>query len=196
MGTRESTVPARTNGSNPPTLTEFERIYRSNVGAVTAFFARRRSDPQTVADLTSETFARAIGSFGTFDRRRGSPGGWLLGIARRVYAQHCANEAANRTALARFGARLVLDDEELEELAARIDAQQVGRRLLERCARLSALEREAIELVALAGLSPREAAAVLGVSAGVVRARLFRARAALREGGFDDERRRSAHDEV
>ncbi len=30
---------------------EFERIYRAQVDAVTAFFARRSADPQTVADL-------------------------------------------------------------------------------------------------------------------------------------------------
>jgi hypothetical protein len=30
---------------------EFEQIYRSHVGAVTAFFARRSAEPQTVADL-------------------------------------------------------------------------------------------------------------------------------------------------
>ena len=32
---------------------EFERIYRANVDAVTAYFARRSADPQVVADLTA-----------------------------------------------------------------------------------------------------------------------------------------------
>jgi hypothetical protein len=41
-------------GSGNSALSEFERIYRDNVGVVTAFFARRCSDPQTVADLTSD----------------------------------------------------------------------------------------------------------------------------------------------
>jgi hypothetical protein len=52
-------------------LTEFEELYRSNVGLVTAYFARRCSEPQEVADLTSETILRAAGSFGAFDPRRG-----------------------------------------------------------------------------------------------------------------------------
>ena len=42
------------------------------------------------------------------------------------------------------------------------------------------LERTAVELVDLAGLTPKEAAAALGVPRGVLRVRLFRARARLR----------------
>jgi DNA-directed RNA polymerase specialized sigma24 family protein len=37
---------------------EFERLYRDNVKAVTSFFARRSADPQTVADLTADTFVQ------------------------------------------------------------------------------------------------------------------------------------------
>ena len=65
----------------------FESVYRANVRAVSAFFARRCADPHLVADLTSETFVRAIGSLHTF-QARGSMRGWLLAIAHAVYAQH------------------------------------------------------------------------------------------------------------
>jgi RNA polymerase sigma-70 factor (ECF subfamily) len=37
---------------------EFERLYRANVDAVTAYFARRTADPRLVADLTSDTLSR------------------------------------------------------------------------------------------------------------------------------------------
>ena len=76
-------------------LAEFEEIYRSNVGLVTAYFARRCSEPQEVADLTSETILRAAGSFGAFDPRRGSARAWLFGIAAHVWAGYCA-QVANR----------------------------------------------------------------------------------------------------
>ena len=52
--------------SNCSALSEFEGIYRANVGVVTAYFARRCS-PQTVADLTSETIVRAAAGFAGFD---------------------------------------------------------------------------------------------------------------------------------
>ena len=63
-------------------LAEFEQIYRGNFDAVMAYFARRCAEPQIVADLTSETFVRAAGAFGTFDPRRGSARAWLFGGRR------------------------------------------------------------------------------------------------------------------
>jgi hypothetical protein len=44
---------------------EFERLYRANVDAVTAYFARRSADPQVVADLT----APAVSAIGNGDAR-------------------------------------------------------------------------------------------------------------------------------
>jgi hypothetical protein len=41
-------------------MAEFEAVYRANFEVVAAFFARRAVDPQTVADLTSDTFVEAI----------------------------------------------------------------------------------------------------------------------------------------
>ena len=38
---------------------EFERLYRANVEAVTAYFARRSADPPVVADLTADTLPRS-----------------------------------------------------------------------------------------------------------------------------------------
>lgn len=160
----------------------FDGIYRANVAVVMAFFARRCSEPQIVADLTSETFVEAIESFDGFDADRGSPRAWLFGIARHVFARHCATAASRRQASTRLAAQLTLGDDEIEQLAAKIDDQRAGRRLLERCARLPELDRAAIELVDLSGLSLTEAATVLHTSPGALRVRLFRARARLRQG--------------
>ena len=74
----------------------------------------------------------------------------------------------------------------IEDLAERIDAERSGRDLLERLAELSEADREALELVDLAGLTPKEAAMALGVSPGALRVRLFRARARLRKEHRDD----------
>ncbi len=159
---------------------EFESVYRENIRPVTAFFARRCRDPQQVADLTSQTFVEAINSAGTFEGR-GTPRAWLIAIARRVYANHLADQATGADLLDELGGQLVLADDEVEDLVARIDAQRVGRELLERAARLSSREREAIELVDLTGLTPKDAARVLGVSANALRVRLFRAHQRLRK---------------
>jgi RNA polymerase sigma-70 factor (ECF subfamily) len=162
-------------------LGEFERVYRSQVGAVTAYFARRSREPQTVADLTADTFLEAMRSFASFDPRRGDVRPWLFAIARHVYAKHSERGTRERDAAARHGGRRALDADETEELERRIDAARRGRELVRRLSALPPLDREAIELVDIAELTPKEAAAVLGVSSGGLRVRLSRARARLRK---------------
>ena len=178
---------AAPGGPSGSALAEFEQVYRGNVDVVMAYFARRCAEPQIVADLTSETFVRAAGAFGTFDSGRGSPRAWLFGIATHVFAGHCAQAAGGRDAVARLAQRRPLDVDEIEELAGRIDAERAGRELIGRCSQLPELERAAVELVDLAGLTPKEAATTLGVSRVVLRKRLSRARARLRKEHQGDE---------
>lgn len=162
-------------------LREFELLYRSQFTALTAYFARRSGDPQVVADLTADTFVEAMRSFATFDPARGDVRPWLFAIARHVYAKHSERSARRRDAAERYAARRALDPQETEELEHRIDAARQGRELLSRLAEMRPLDREAVELVDLAELTPKEAAQVLGVSPGSMRVRLLRARARLRK---------------
>jgi RNA polymerase sigma factor (sigma-70 family) len=155
-------------------------VYRENIGPVTAFFARRCREPQEVADLTSQTFVEAIKSARTYTGR-GSVRAWLIAIARRVYARHLEARAGQAGLIDQLGSQLVLAHDEIEELAARLDARRDGQELLERATRLSDVEREAVELIDLTGLSPKEAAGVLGVSPNTMRLRLFRAHNRLRK---------------
>ena len=156
-------------------------MYLRNVNVLMGYFARRCREPQTVADLTSETFVRAVDGFARFDPRRGSDRAWLFGIAARVFARHCEQSAGGRDAVARLGGRRPLDLDEIEELVGRIDAEREGAALMGRCAQLPAVERAAIELVDLEGLTPKEAAQALGISGVAFRKRLSRARSRLRK---------------
>jgi RNA polymerase sigma-70 factor (ECF subfamily) len=158
----------------------FEHLYRSHIDAVTAYFARRSTDPQTVADLTADTFVEAITSYTTFDARRGTPRAWVFGIARRVFAEHCQAHARHRERTVRLAGRRELSADHVEELLDRIDAERLGRHLVSELTRLPDLDRQCVELVDLAGLKAKEAAKVLGISQGAVRMRLMRARARLR----------------
>jgi RNA polymerase sigma-70 factor (ECF subfamily) len=159
---------------------KFSVVYRDHVAEITAFFARRSAETQVVADLVSQTFVEAIGSAHTYSGR-GTPRAWLFSIARVVYAQHCAERASGRELIDRLGRGSTWEEDEIEGLAERIDAQRRGRELLERAARLPEGERAALELVDLTGLTPTEAARALGITAGAVRVRLFRARTRLRK---------------
>jgi RNA polymerase sigma factor (sigma-70 family) len=178
---RDRPVAAKVRGRPPGTpLEEFEQVYLRNVDVLMAYFARRCREPQTVADLTSETFVRAMDGFARFDPRRGSDRAWLFGIAAHVFAGHCGKTAGGRDAVARLGGHRALDGDEIEELAGRIDAEREGAALMQRFAQLPSVERAAIELVDLEGLSPKEAALALGVSGVAFRKRLSRARSRLR----------------
>ena len=126
-------------------------MYLRNVNVLMGYFARRCRDPHTVADLTSETFVRAVDGFAKFDPRRGSDRAWLFGIAAHVFARHCEQSAGDRDAATRLGGRRTLDEDEIEELAERIDAEREGAALMQRYARLPPVERAAIELVDIEG---------------------------------------------
>ena len=165
---------------------EFEALYRTNVAAVTAYFARRSAEPQTVADLTADTFVQVITSFATFDPRKGTPRAWVFGIARRVYAAHCQAHSQQRSRVERLAGRRELAPDEVEDLIDRIDAERAGRALVTGLTTLPAADRAVVELVDLAGLQAREAAQVLGVAPGALRMRLMRARARLRKAASPD----------
>ncbi|HET6191540.1 MAG TPA: sigma-70 region 4 domain-containing protein, partial [Trebonia sp.] len=72
------------------------------------------------------------------------------------------------------------DQDQVEELLERIDAERAGRGLIAALAMLPERERAVIELVDVAGLRPKDAATVLGLTPGTVRMRLMRGRARLR----------------
>jgi RNA polymerase sigma factor (sigma-70 family) len=171
----------QTQAAGQDVTAEFERLYRAQIESVTAFFARRSTDPQTVADLTAETFVRVITSFGTFDPRKGTARAWVFGIAQRVYAAHCEAYSRQQVKVQRLAGRRELDADQLGELLDRIDAERDGRALVSELAALPVLDRALVELVDIAGLPAKEAADVLGLSAGAARMRLMRARARLRK---------------
>jgi RNA polymerase sigma-70 factor, ECF subfamily len=180
-------VTDRTAETRPPTAgagaganAEFERLYRANVDAVTAYFARRSAEPQVVADLTADTFVAVITGFGSFDPRKGTARAWVFGIARRVYASHCEAYRQQQHKVQRLAGRRDLEADQVEELVDRIDAERAGRHLVIGLATLPERDRAVLELVDIAGLTPKEAAAALGLAPGTVRMRLMRARARLR----------------
>jgi RNA polymerase sigma factor (sigma-70 family) len=183
-----SPSPLAPQGSGPADrgTAEFEAMYRANVAAVTAYFARRSAEPHTVADLTADTFVQAITSLGTFDSRKGTPRAWVFGIARRIYAAHCQAHSQQRSRVERLAGRRELAPDEVGDLIDRIDAERAGRALVSGLTTLPAADRAVVELVDLAGLEPKEAAQVLGVAPGTLRMRLMRARARLRSAASPD----------
>jgi RNA polymerase sigma factor (sigma-70 family) len=177
---------AEENPCLPPSAraARFEALYRSEFGPVCAYFARRSNDPQLVADLIAETFVAAIHAFDGYDADTTSVRAWTLGLARRVYARYRESDPREESRRRERSIARLLDESEAKELIWWIDVEQTSRELIMRLSRLSAMDRDAIELVDLCGLSPGEAARELGISSGQLRVRVLRTRARLRrEGG-------------
>ena len=152
-------------GSGPADrVPEFEVLYRANVAAVTSYFARRSAEPQTVADLTADTFVQAIMSFATFDPRKGTPRAWVFGIARRIYAAHCQAHSQQRSGVERLAGRRELAPDEVGELIDRIDAERPGRALVTGLTTLPGADRAVVEPVDLG--NQERASLCLGQAAG------------------------------
>ncbi|MFB9504775.1 RNA polymerase sigma factor [Streptomyces aurantiacus] len=172
----------RTRRATPPRpdAAGFSAFYEENFDAVLGFVTRRTSCPQVAADLTADVFVAALEAAGQYDPKRGAPYAWLYGIARNVLASHYRGSAREQQAVAQLNGHRLLDEEDIAALEERIDAQRAARELSQRHSALSEPLREVLDLVTVDGLTPREAAQVLGLNRATVRSRLLRAKRALR----------------
>lgn len=154
----------------------FEAFYRAHLETVRRFVARRVSDPHLAADLTADVFLAAIDAAGTYRSDRGTPAGWLVGIARNVVADEFRRQTRQQQLHRRISGRRLLDADSLGRMEERIDAERETRRLYAAMLQLKERDRALLELVAVDGLSVTDAAAVLGVKPATARVRLHRSR--------------------
>jgi RNA polymerase sigma-70 factor, ECF subfamily len=164
-------------GIDPDAL---EAFCREHVVSVERFIARRVRDPYRIADLTADVFLAVIDSADSFRPSRGEPVAWLFGIARNVVSADLRQSARELGANGRIPmGRILVEADDVARLHERIDAEGEARRLHAAMDGLSDGERAVLELIALDGLSAREAADALGISQVAARVRLHRARRLL-----------------
>lgn len=159
----------------------FESFYREHVDAVLRYATRRTDDPHDAADLVAEVFLAAIRSADGYREELGSPIAWLYGIARNLSNAERRRAARALAAQARIAGHRLLGQDDIARIEERIDAERLGRSLLDQIARLPKGQSEVLELTAIDGLSTAETAAVLGISTVAARVRLHRAKRALRD---------------
>jgi len=96
---------------------QFGLFYERHEDFVLSFFQRRCRNAELAADLTAETFARALAGRGTFDSSLGEPRGWLYGIARNVLSESLARGRVEDSARRELGLeRLSLDDQAIARI--------------------------------------------------------------------------------
>jgi RNA polymerase sigma factor (sigma-70 family) len=158
----------------------FEAFYREHVEAIQQFVSRRVGDRERAADLTAEIFLAAIDAAPRYRPSRATPQTWLYGIARIVVANDWRRAGREQARNARLRASTLLDEDDIAQIEARIEAAGKLRHLYEAMGRLAEGERAILELVAIDELSLTEAAAAAGVRPVTARVRLHRARRKLR----------------
>jgi RNA polymerase sigma factor (sigma-70 family) len=157
----------------------FEAFYRRHVDRVIGFAARRLRDPDDVADVVATTFLTVLSAVGSYDPQRGEPVAWLLGITGRLIADRARRSQRDLALTSKIAGRRLLDSDDIERLEERIAAEQSADAVMAAVRRLKPRDREALMLVGVDGLTPTQAAGVLGISAPNFRMRLTAARRAL-----------------
>lgn len=146
--------------------TRFESLYRAHAAAVTTY-VRRRSAADGADDLVAEVFLVAWRRLDTVPE---DPLPWLLGVARRVLANR--RRAASRDAA--LLERITFQPE--SAASAELGRSESARAIVRALSVLREPDREVLLLVAWEGLSPGQAARVLGLRPNTFAARLSRAR--------------------
>ena len=147
------------------------RLYADHAGALLGFALRRGAAPEDAADLVSDVFLTA------WRRIADVPAGeearlWLYGVARHALANQ-RRGARRRTRLG----------EALREHVRTLPVpppEPADPALHAALAGLPELDRSLLALIAWEGLTPTQAATVLGLRPATARVRLHRARTRLR----------------
>jgi len=134
-----------------------------------AYVAYRLGDGQDAEDVTSETFARALRYRESYDRSKGEPISWLLGIARR-----CVDTALTPAPEILGEAPEGVDEGDLEQRAV------LRLTLADALAKLSRRDRELIALRFGADLTATQIGERFGISTNAAEVALHRALDRLR----------------
>src|ERR1700722_4826218 len=156
----------------------FAAFYRRFERTVLGLFMKATASPELAADLTAETFARALESVDGYDQAKGRADQWLFGIARNVLGSSYRAGRVEAKARERLGmGRLVVDDHAAHAIAR---LSENGEEAAQALAALPEEQRQAIEARVVEGLDYEEIAGQLRCSRAVVRQRVSRGLSTLR----------------
>ena len=158
----------------------FGEFYDRYERAVVGFFVRRTRDPELAADLTAEVFAAALVAAARYRARADTAAPWLFTIAHNVLRSSLRRGQVEARARRRIGIRepVAYDADELERVQELVDRDDWAFDLMER---LPPEQRDAVRARVLDERSYRDIASDLKTSELVVRKRVSRGLASLRQ---------------
>jgi len=171
-----------------PVVESFEALFDRYEQKIFNLIYRLVGDQEEAADLTSDTFVRALRSFGHF-RGEAQAYTWLYRIAVNLCKNHF-RQKKHRAQVHAYSLDTPTDDsarpsQELEdwrqEPTAHVESKELHARVQECIDALPEDLRLVVVLRDVQGLSYQEIANIVGASVEAVKSRLFRARTALRD---------------
>jgi RNA polymerase sigma factor (sigma-70 family) len=179
MSRLSSRTDAELIAATPGDRDAFAELYRRHERAVLRFFVHWCRSPELAADLTAETFAAAFAAVSRYEPDRGEPRPWLFGIARNILARSVKRGRVEDQTRRRLGMpALVIDDEALERIEALVSPNN---NVLDALSELAEPIREAVSGRVLEEREYRELASALACSESVVRQRVSRGLARIRD---------------
>jgi RNA polymerase sigma factor (sigma-70 family) len=159
----------------------FSSLYTREGEAVLVFLVRRTLDVETAVDLTAETFAVALGSWGRVrDLGAEQAQAWLFTVARRLYGRYLRRSQVERRAVQRMGIRVpMVHHDDLGLIEERAGLAELRHALGRELGRLSDGQRQALQLRVVEERPYDEVALRLGISEQTARARVSRGLRAL-----------------
>ena len=164
-------------GTDPDAFAAFYDRYER---AVVGYFMRRTRDPELAADLTAEVFAAALAAAQSYQELGKTAAPWLFTIANNILVSSIRKgrvEEAARRQVGMLGA-IELQERSLQRLAQLVAGDAWVSELL---SRLPEDERAAVRARVLEDRSYEEIASQLQTSSLVIRKRVSRGLARLRE---------------
>jgi RNA polymerase sigma-70 factor (ECF subfamily) len=156
---------------------QFTAFYRHFERPMLGFFMHATGRADLAADLTAETFARALEALDAFDSERGRADQWLFGIARNVLADSYRRGRVEAAARQRLGLPTLILDDHAADTIARLSADSTVSGAL---AALPPEQQQAITARVLDERDYPEIAQELRCSEALVRQRVSRGLRALR----------------
>lgn len=144
------------------------RLYEQHADALKRYVRARVESSDDAEDIIQDVFVEMCRG-DVIGRAKTNPEAYLLGIARHLVAGHVRKKQRERQA--RKGVASVLPETSTDASTPGKDIEKIVA-LLE-C--LSPLDRQALKLRYLQGVTPKEAAAQLGCTPHVFHSRLYRA---------------------
>ena len=148
----------------------FARLYDLLSARVFGLILRVLVDRSQSEEVLQEVFLEIWQTASRFDTTRGSAASWMLTMAHRRAVDRVRASQAGRDRDLRIGVRDMAPayDSVTESVEIRIEHERVERAL----ARLTELQRQAVQLAYYGGYSHSEVATMLGVPIGTVKTRL------------------------